>query len=48
MKMEYLCRFPEMKLCNIEDILDKLRRGRYFTALNYADAYLQVLLASED
>lgn len=35
-------------LPNIQDILDKLGRGRYFTALDCASGYLQVPIAKED
>jgi hypothetical protein len=35
-------------LPNIQDILDKLGRARYFTALDYASGYLQVPIAAED
>jgi hypothetical protein len=35
-------------LPNIQDILDKLGRARYFTALDCASGYLQVIIASED
>jgi len=33
---------------NIQDILDKLRRARYFSALDCASGYWQVPLAEED
>jgi hypothetical protein len=35
-------------LSNIQDILDKLGRARYFTALDCASGYLQVPIAKED
>ncbi|KAJ4440581.1 hypothetical protein ANN_08726 [Periplaneta americana] len=35
-------------LPHIQDILDKLGRGRYFTALDCASGYLQVPIAKED
>ena len=35
-------------LPNIQDILDKLGRARYFTALDCASGYLQVPIAEED
>jgi hypothetical protein len=35
-------------LPNIQDILDKLGRARYFTALDCASGYLQVPIATED
>jgi hypothetical protein len=35
-------------LPNIQDILDKLGRARYFTALDCASGYLQVPIAKED
>ena len=35
-------------LPNIQDILDKLGRARYFSALDRASGYWQVLLAEED
>jgi hypothetical protein len=35
-------------LPNIQDILDKLGRTRYFTALDCASGYLQVPIAEED
>ena len=38
-------RFP---LPNIQDVLDKLGRARYFSALDCASGYWQVPLAEED
>ena len=38
-------RFP---LPNIQDVLDKLGRARYFSALDFASGYWQVPLAEED
>jgi hypothetical protein len=35
-------------LPNIQDILDKLGRAKYFSALSCASGYLQVPLAEED
>jgi hypothetical protein len=35
-------------LPNIQDILDKLGKARYFTALDCASGYLQVPIAQED
>jgi hypothetical protein len=35
-------------LPSIQDILDKLGRARYFTALDCASGYLQVPVAEED
>jgi hypothetical protein len=35
-------------LPNIQDILDKLGRARYFTALDCASGYLQVPISEED
>jgi hypothetical protein len=36
------------RLPNIQDILDKIRRARYFTALDCVSGYLQVPIAAED
>ena len=54
--MANLCRFSkaecdnwrQLPLPNVQDILDKLGRARYFSALDCASGYWQVPLAEED
>jgi hypothetical protein len=48
MKLNEMTVGESYPLPNIQDILDKFGRARYFTALDFASGYLQVPIASED